>query len=257
MMFSRQFCVLFFIFLLPHAQAGTLRVGIEEASPPKWQGFSNNQPTGLCPELMALLEKADSRLHIEFPASALPQKRLEATVQEGTLDLICGLTRNAERESRFNYIDQPIFSMNYVLFARTQDIVSAGSWDAVRKLGKDGLILLNYDSSAISRLKLIDGLHVDTSGRTIESNLIKLLNGRGRFFYYHQLGGNAEIERLNLKKDIHALNPPMESIPFFLLAGKHVTPAQQKTLLEALVKLDKNGELRKLHTRWGLSSSEN
>ena len=49
----------------------------------------------------------------------------------------------------------------------------------------------------------------------------------------------------------------MESIPFFLLAGKHVTPAQQKTLLEALVKLDKNGELRKLHTRWGLSSSEN
>lgn len=256
-MFNRFFCLICCISLLHSAQAAALRVGIEEASPPKWQGFTNNRPSGLCPDLMELLEKADSRLHFEFPAGPLPQKRLEATVQEGALDLICGLARNPERESRFYYIDQAIYSMNYVLFARARDNVSANTWDAVRALGKDGLILLNYDSSAISRLKQIDGLYIDATGRTIENNLKKLLGGRGRFFYYHQVGGMLEIERLDLSKDIHALNPPMESIPFFLLAGKHVPASQRTMLLEALIKLEKSSELRKLKARWGLSSIEN
>ena len=232
--------------------AAPLRVGVEEMSPPKWQHYVADRPTGYCADLLDALAGRNAALRFSFAAQAVPQKRMEAELQEGSIDLVCGLTRTPRRTASFHYVEFPIYAMDYVLFARAADPLSPQSWDAVRALGADGVILLNYDSSAIGRLQHLGGLQLDASGRTIEHNFRKLLSGRGRFFFYHRPGGFAEMQRLKLQHELRIVEPALDTQAFFLLLGRHVPVDVRASLLETLQALDASGELRALQQRWAL-----
>ena len=234
-------------------QADVLRVGVENDSPPKWLASPvPTAPSGFCAELLGLVAKAHPDLSFTYSSEALPQKRIETGVQTGALDLICGLTRTPEREARFHFIDKPIYLMDYVLFAQAGDPVAVQSWTDVRALAHNGLILLNYDSSAIGRLQKLGGLQLDASGRTVEQNLKKLSSGRGRFFYYTRQGGVAAIQQLDLQNEVRVIEPAMDSQPFYLLTGKHVSSTRRQSLFDTLETLEQGGELNKLRNKWGL-----
>ena len=232
--------------------AAPLRVGVEEASPPKWQDYVAGRPTGYCADLLDALGKKNAALRFSFAAQAVPQKRMEAELQEGRIDLVCGLTRTPERTTHFHFVEYPIYAMDYVLFVRADDSVSPRSWDEVRALGTAGVILLNYDSSAVGRLQRLGGLQLDTTGRTIEHNFRKLLSGRGRFFFYHRPGGVAEMHRLKLENDLRIVEPALDTQPFFLILGRHVPFTVRTSLVETLQALEASGELRALQQRWAL-----
>ncbi len=58
--------------------AAPLRVGVEEMSPPKWQHYVADRPTGYCADLLDALAGRNAALRFSFAAQAVPQKRMEA-----------------------------------------------------------------------------------------------------------------------------------------------------------------------------------
>ena len=232
--------------------AQPLRVGIEDGSPPKWLHHSDGTPDGFCAQLLEQLSARSPALRFQFPQPALPQKRMEAELQNGNFDLVCGLTRTPQRSAHFLYLEPPVYAMDYVLFARADDRVAPRSWDDVRALGEHGGILLNYDSSAIRRLNTLGGLRLDPTGRTVEQNLRKLQSGKGRFFFYIRHGGEAEIRRLKLEREIRVVEPALDHQDFFLLLGRHVVPEQRDALQEALRAFAASGQLQALQKQWSM-----
>lgn len=122
----------------------------------------------------------------------------------------------------------------------------------MRALGEHGGILLNYDSSAIRRLNTLGGLRLDPTGRTVEQNLRKLQSGKGRFFFYIRHGGEAEIRRLKLEREIRVVEPALDHQDFFLLLGRHVAPEQRDALQEALRAFAASGQLQALQKQWSM-----
>nr|WP_314900756.1 ABC transporter substrate-binding protein [uncultured Deefgea sp.] len=245
-------CVALMFFLLASqlAHVAPLRVGIEANSPPKWIGSSQHKMKGFCPDLFKLLSSKDASLAFIYPLGFQPQKRIEHEVENATLDLLCALTRNTEREARFQYINHVLYNMDFVLVVRAQDSISPQSWDEIRLLGNQGTILLNYDSSAIGRLSNLGGLSLDSTGQTIEINLKKLQHGRGRFFYYPRYGVMAEMRRLGNSQQFRLTSPALETVPFYLIAGKHLSNKVLLSLQGALQAAEKSGELQQLRNKW-------
>ncbi len=241
-----------FLTLTVPTQAQTLRVGVEDASPPKWLDYVGERPSGFCADLVALLMAIKPPLAFQFAAHAIPQKRMEIDLQEGRIDLICGLTRTPQRATHFRYAEPAIYTLDYVLFARSDDPVAPRTWDDVRSLGPDGVILLNYDSSAVGRLQRLGGLQLDATARTIEQNLRKLQSGKGRFFFYTRTGGMEEIERLKLSRSLRVVEPAFDRQTFHLLVGRHVPQQHLELLEEALRTLDSSGRLKGLQQQWSM-----
>ena len=251
---ANQRFLLALLLLVLHLPAGAsaLRVGVEDASPPKWQDYVGDRPTGFCADLIDQLAQARSGLAFQLAQLPLPQKRMEADLQEGRIDLICGLTRTPQRTNLFVYIPQPIYTLDYVLFARADDPVAPRNWDDVRALGNEGIILLNYDSSAVGRLQREGNLQLDSTARTVEQNLRKLQSGKGRFFFYIRQGGWSEAKRMEFENQLRVVEPAFDRQPFHLLIGRHVPLERRDALQEALKTLESSGRLQLLQRQWGL-----
>ena len=243
---------LMFLACLLRAEAVPVRVGVENASPPKWLDYVGERPRGFCADLLALLMVMQPTLAFQISPRAVPQKRMEIDLQEGRIDLICGLTRTPQRAALFHYAEPAIYALDYVLFARSDDPVAPRTWDDVRALGPGGVILLNYDSPAVGRLQRLGGLQLDATARTIEQNLRKLHSGKGRFFFYHRPGGMEEINRLKLSHSLRVVEPAFDRQPFHVLVGRHVPLPQREQLEEALRALEASGRLKDLQQHWSM-----
>ena len=252
MMIPYPLLAAFILTLAQPAYGQTFRVGVEDASPPKWLDYVGGRPSGFCADLFALLMGIQPTLAFQISPHAVPQKRMEADLQEGRIDLICGLTRTPQRATHFRYAEPAIYTLDYVLFARSDDPVAPRTWDDVRALGPDGVILLNYDSSAVGRLQSLGGMQLDATARTIEQNLRKLQSGKGRFFFYTRTGGMEEIERLKLSRSLRVVEPAFDRQPFHVLVGRHVPQKHLELLEETLRALDASGRLKSLRQDWSM-----
>lgn len=209
---------------------------------------SGNAVAGICIDIMRAVEKIDPALKFVGDQQWLPLARIEATIENGSLDAGCGLQRNKEREPKFQFPATPLFPVNGMLAVRANDDVKIGGWDDVRKLGPDGVVLVNFGSGAIKRLEGLGGLKIDSAGKSNADNLEKLAAGRGRFYYYRSPGFTAELKPYPGKFKI--LPTVMDSTQFFMMFGKHVPAATVEKFNNALMQLEKQGDLAKFVAKW-------
>ncbi|QNM96072.1 substrate-binding periplasmic protein [Chitinimonas koreensis] len=239
---------------LAFGQAGavtTIRTAAQTESEPKYLPAEDGKGIrGLCVDLYRAIEQADPNLRFVGDQAALPLKRLETMVERGELDAFCGLVRNAEREARFVYAEPALYNVAYRVAIRADDRVSVAGWDDVRKLGADGILLVNQGSGAVKRLEEFGGLKIDAGGRTTGENLSKLLAGRGRFYYYRTPGLKGEIRRAGLADKIRILPATLDVTPFYLLFNKAVPRATVEAVNRALAQLQARGELARILDRW-------
>lgn len=228
----------------------TLRTAAEQGGAPKWLQHGPRTQSGFCADVIAALNRLDLGLRIELLAEALPQKRLMQQVKSGELDLLCALTRIEERKQDFVFVQPELYNMPYVLLARAEDPVEVGSWDALRALGEQGLVLLNHDSSRLPLLQAMGGLHLHARGLNTEVNLRMLLAGRGRFFYFPLSNAWHTVQSMGIQNRIRVLLPPLQVEPYHLLARRNLPPAVQEQLSQGLQQLRQQGQLGRLTMKW-------
>ncbi|WP_171014157.1 ABC transporter substrate-binding protein [Chitinivorax sp. B] len=216
-------------------------------SEPKYVA-TGNTIGGICVDIMRAVEQSDPSLRFVGDQRWLSLGRIEAGVYSGSLDAACGMVKNATRVNRFQFPSLPIYQVRYHLVVRSHDPIEIHSWEDVRALGQQGIVLVNLGSGPIGRLEAIGGLLLDTAGNTTDTNLRKLEAGRGRFFYYRSPGLKSALAPYSGKFRI--LPTVMDATPFYFFFGKHVAPEVVHRFSNALGQLEQSGVLTQIVDRW-------
>ncbi len=219
---------------------------------PKYYKSDDHKMCGVCIDIIHSIEQADPEIKFTGYNNFLPFKRLQSYLEKGELDVFFGFKKTAKRERQLNFLNIPLYQINYVVAVRAEDNVSIESFDDIRTMGDKGLILTVLGTSANSFLQKQGGLLIDDAARTPSIALKKLLAGRGSFVFYHDLGLKSIINNLKLEKKVKILPISFLTYGHYTAFSKQVPEPIIQRVKNALEKLEKNGTLADIRRKHGL-----
>jgi ABC-type amino acid transport substrate-binding protein len=237
------------VLMSPAASGVELRVAAQEGTEPKFI-VGKDGIVGLCVDILRAIEHIDPGLRFVGDQRWLPQIRSYSEVAGGKQDVLCGVQHTPERDLQFLFLDPPLFPIEYVLIARADDPVAIASWDDVRRLGAQGVVMSSRGYATTTILAGLGGLQVDASATNPLMNLQKLISGRGRFFLHRATGLQATLERAGIAGQVRILPQVMFRTKLHMVVGRHVDAAVVTRLQHAIAALEKSGELERLLKKW-------
>jgi polar amino acid transport system substrate-binding protein len=211
---------------------------------------SGNTVTGLCVDIMRAIEKEDSQISFVGYSRFAPFARKMIDLESGNIDVIVGIVKNAERAAKFNFIPTPIYTTNDVLVSRADDPVDIRSFDDIRRLGGNGIILTNHGAAHVHFLLNQGGLLIDHGASNTPDNLYKLVQGRGRFVYLNDIELRYDIRKENLESKLRFLKTSFAQFPHYIAFSRRVPLNHRTEVAIALKKLEQKGELMRIFEKY-------
>ncbi|MYM30489.1 transporter substrate-binding domain-containing protein [Duganella sp. CY15W] len=227
-----------------------LKVVAQEGTEPKYIPAGIGRVVGLCVDLYRAIERIEPSVVFVGDQQWTPALQALSQLASHEHDALCAVQRTEERTRQYSFLEPAIFQFRYQLIARAGDTAAINSWDDVRKLGANGVILTNRGYTAPGMLDRIGGLQVDASSSTPSANLQKLIAGRGRFFLHRAPGMQGFIERAGATSKVKILPAVMATVDVYMALGTHVDPAVRQRVQRAVEQLEKSGELARLFRKW-------
>jgi len=227
-----------------------LRVAAQEGTEPKFVPGPQGAVVGFCIDVMHSIERIDPGLRFEGHQHWMPLVRVYYEASIGQQDAVCGIQRTAERLPLYRFLDQELFSVNYMLVARADDTAVINSWDDVRKLGPQGVLLTNRGFASTAYLEQLGGLQIDSSASSTAINLQKLIAGRGRFLVHRTPGLASVLEHSGVAGKVKILPTVMWRAPLYMALSRQLDPAVAERIRSALDQLARSGELEQLVRKW-------
>lgn len=231
------------------AHAFTLRTAAQD-SPPKYIKGDDGAMQGLCVEIMQAIMATDSTIDFTGYQKTRPFKRIQSELASNELDVFFGFKKTSERSAIYQFSALPLYEVNYTMAVRRSDRIQIESLDEIMAMQQSNTILTMFGTASERFLKSHSGLSVDSNAKTISANLGKLAEGRGRFFYYHDIGLIYSIKQEELENTIRLL-------PFSFGNNQHYvafSPATPKETIKrvdaAIQRLVDSGELARILKRY-------
>jgi polar amino acid transport system substrate-binding protein len=224
----------------------TLRVHAQESVPPKG---SAGRPalTGICPDILAAIERIEPRLRFARDMETRSVPFLEQGLANGNIDAACGLLDTARRREVAQVVGPPLYFVRHRLAARRDDPVAVSSLAELVKLKP----LINTPRSAAYAGQLrARGLEVDDSTGDNGVNLKKVIAGHGRFFYINELTLTWLMEQQQFKGKVRMLDWVIKEEPIYFHVGKKAPAGTALLVGQALTTLKDNGELARIYASW-------
>lgn len=227
-----------------------LRVAAQEGTEPKFVPGPQGSVIGMCIDIMRAIERIAPGLRFEGHQQWMPLVRVLYEVSVGQQDAACGLQRTVERLPLYHFLDQELFIVNYVLVARADETAIINSWDDVRKLGPQAVLLTNRGFAATSFLEQLGGLQIDGSAASTAVNLQKLIAGRGRFFVHRTPGLQAILVHSGVAGKVRIMPTVMSRAPLYMALSRQLDPGVAERVRSALDQMARSGELDQLLRKW-------
>lgn len=246
----RLTAALFWVLLFTGVQATELRTAAQPNTPKFFR--INGELTGICYDIIQAISRTDPSLRFVGFEQEIPTKRIEAMLEQGTLDVYLGFLQTPERRSHFDFINVPLFAPQPRLLTRKDDTqLTIHSLQDLAKQGKDGVVLTARGTPHAERLKQLQpDLIVDTGTDDNAVNLHKLLRGRGRAFYQFDYMLAHALQQTGLQ-DAVRWQPYRGNTERQYLAVSRSVPADTRTKLQrALEQLQASGELQKIYSKY-------
>lgn len=228
----------------------TLRVTAQEGTDPKFIAAGEGRVIGFCIDVFRTIERIDPGLIFTGDQQWMPLTRAHSAVVARQHDALCAVQHTEERGRHYTFIEPALLPIHYKLVVRAKDKVVIHGWDDVRKLGPQGLVLANRGYAPAEVLAGLGGLQVNDSAVNPETNLQKLIAGRGRFFLHRDPGLASFINRSGAKGKVRILPQVMYSSTLHMAVGNHVDPAVTMRLRHAIEQMERTGELARLQRKW-------
>jgi len=238
------------LLLCTNLTALELKTAAQESSP-KFIKNADGSITGIGIDVMRAISKLDPAIKFTGDQEFVPFRRIEVQVENGDLDIFFGFVKNKERETKYVFIDPPIYNVADVLVVRNGDPVEIQNLEDIKKLGKDGVVLLGSGVAQVDQLKNM-GITVDDGGKTPAVNLQKLLVKRGRFVMQSEVEIREAIRCEKLEDRVKILPVKFNEGGRYIAFSKKVPAETIAKVKSALEKLAKSGELKKIYAKYNL-----
>ncbi len=221
-------------------------------SHPKYFMLEGNKMGGICVDIMQAIERVDPEIKFNGYGKFMPFKRLQKGLEEGKLDVFFGFKKTKARKAKYLFLDAPLYQVNYVLAVRKGDNAEINSFDDIRSLNSKRSILTVFGSAASDFLQSQGGMQVDDHANNTKNLLKMLINDRGRFAFYHDLGLSSAIKHGGYSSRIEIL--PASFLTYHHYAAfSSTTPKETiNKVKQALEKLQINGEMARIISKYNL-----
>lgn len=239
-MFNLKLAALLVCLCMPALARETLRVAVQEMTPPKFI-ISRYGISGLCPDILSAIENIDPQLHFELSRQSVPVSRIEYELEKAQLDMACALLDSPARHQIAWRISTPLYVVKERLIARKNDPVRVNNFAELAALNE--LVATSSGAAYISLLNK-HGIRVDDSSGDNVINLKKVINKRVRFFYMSERIANHLIKENELQNKVRLLPAVMHQQAVYLWLGKHASQETRQRLEHAVKTLKANGQLQ-------------
>lgn len=236
------------------AAALELRTAAQRSAPKYYQAEPGEPVRGLCIDILQALDAITPGLSIGGYQDFLPSARIYADLRSGDLDLFCGSGKTDTREQQVRYLEPALYPVQHRLAVRRDDPVRVSSFAELRALGTEGVVLTYLNSATHHFLLQQPGLQID-GGSNLSNLFERLLLGRGRFIYYHDLGLNHYIRSHRLESRVRLLPAVFQRYHHYLVVSKRLPEPVVAELQRALADLAASGALQRLYQRYAPSES--
>jgi polar amino acid transport system substrate-binding protein len=227
-----------------------LRTAAQEGTEPKFIAAGKDRIVGLCIDFMRAVEQVDPGLRFVGDQHWKPLIRAYSELANGHEDVQCAVQRSAEREHKFHFLGPPLYTIEYHFLARVNDKVTIQTWDDVRNLAPNGVVLINRGFAAGDILAALGGIEIDASSTNPELNLQKLIAGRGRLYFHRGPGLQKLLDRSGTADKVKILPQVMFSAKLYFATSRQLDSRVSERLANALFQLEKKGELERLMRKW-------
>ena len=226
-----------------------LKTAAQDSSP-KFYMDAGGSMAGICVDILKAIDKeAGLDINISGYDYFIPARRYKVMLEKGQLDLMCGLSKNPEREKKFKYIDIPLYQVKHLLVSRKELDLQIKSIDDVHN---NRLLVLSIHGTGTAKYgKRIFGDNLYSSGINNPEVLLKMLiSNRGDLAYYHNLGLLHQIKKSHLsgKVIIHPVVPREYS--HYLVMSREVPQDIVGEIYGLVNKLKKDGSLDKIFSSY-------
>jgi len=230
--------------------AADLRTAAQRDTAPKYTTLPDGAVGGLCVDLLRAIERAEPELHFVGDQHWKPVIRVLSEMYAGLQDAACGLARTPDRQAHMIYLEPALFSVEHVLVSRIDDDIAVGSWDDLRKLGRQATVLVDRGLYPAYLVETIGGIAYDAGSATALQNLQKLVAGRGRLYLHRLQGLDVLLRESGLAGRVRVLPTVLDSVPLYFTLGMQVDDTTVQQVRRALLTLQKTGELDRIYKRW-------
>lgn len=234
------------------AQADTMLVRVlgQESIPPKWI-LRDGRPEGLCPDILAAMERAEPRLKFTGQEDFRSVPVIEQGLETGRVAAACALL-DSERRRRIAHLAGKLYVVRHRLAAAIADKASVETMDDLVRLKP--LIVTSRGAAYSEQLRQL-GLDVDESTGDNLTNLKKIMAGHGRFVYMNELTLGWIIRNHKLQDKVTILPAVLKEEPIYFWISKKADPKAARLMNQALQKVAAKGELTRIFERWASEST--
>lgn len=228
------------------AERPRLKTEFQDTQPKFIQG-KDGRFSGLCVELLDSIARA-ANVEFTHPGHFIPQRRSQANLARGRIDVSCGIKKTTEREDSLKF-SEPLYSVAYMIIGRRDEALRFNSIAELAARASEVLVLSIQGSGSTQELRpRLPSL--DDSARDVETNLRKLLNGRGRVLVHYDLALRYEIEQNPLGDQVMIVGQNIEPYTHHLAFGRHVDAALIARIDAAIRMLKSKGEWQAILARY-------
>jgi polar amino acid transport system substrate-binding protein len=228
------------------AAALSVRLIAQEGIPPKWIGH-NGKLTGLCPDIIAAIEKVEPGLRIDPRIVSRSVPVIEHSLEIGSVDGACALLDTPRRRQIAQIVGPPVYTVRHRIAGNSGDTAVVSSLDDLIKL--NSLVTTSRGSGYVDQLLAL-GLQVDATSGDNAVNLRKVVAGHGRFMYLNEMTLNWYIREEKLQDKLKLWPAVFKEEPIYFWISKKAKPETHELIGRALDKLHKNGTLANIYQRW-------
>lgn len=228
------------------AEPFVLRVLAQESIPPKWLP-RNGPPQGLCPDILAAIEKVAPQLRFSGTGEIRSVPHIESGLESGKVHAACALLDTPRRRQIAHLVGKPLYLVRHRLAAAAGDKAVINNFGDLVKLG--ALVNTPRGAAYSDQLRAL-GVAVDDSTGDNVVNLRKVLAGHGRFTYMNELSLGWIIRSEGMAATVRVLPTVLKEEPIYFWVSRKADPAAVAIVDQALTKLAANGELARIYERW-------
>ncbi|CAM4125667.1 substrate-binding periplasmic protein [Roseateles saccharophilus] len=226
-----------------------LRTVAQSGNLPKFNTGDTYRP-GYCVEMLRAIEATEATVRFEGLDQALPLKRIEGLLESGRVDVFCGLALTPAREARISFLPHVVYVTRHRLAVRADDPLHIEKLEELRRLPPDEPIMVNRSSLYEQVLQDVGGIPLDASVSDPALSLRKLINHRGRAYYFSDMELNYYIKRERLQDKVRLLPQVFhEDRPLFAYR-RDLPEATVERLRSALDRLQADGSLQRIAARY-------
>lgn len=216
----------------------------------------NGQPSGVCPDIYAALERIDKDFKFRGLERRLSLPLVDRGLATGSLDVDCSLGKSPQRDTYLRYVDE-VLNTSMVVAVRADDpLVEIKDMQELVKLSKQGNpVIVRRGSVFADRLEQL-GAVIDNQSTDNKANISKLINSRGRFYYNIDYLMAAQAKEPPGLGNIRILPTKFEPQVTYMVVSKKLDPSVDKRIQAAMAELRKSGELQRILAKYGVAPAD-